>query len=300
MRIAVFTKNSVNPNYLAFFNGALRAAEAEGAAATWHTPATPDHAEQQIALLRAVAAERPDAILFAPAEDRALEGPVAEVNAAGIPLIGFVNRMEGGFVTFVGADDTAMARTAATVLLDALGGRGKVVLIEGPDTAPTSRDRGRGFREAIARYPDITLLGTAPGRYLRDGGQAAMRAHLAAHPAIDGVICTNDLMALGALDALAEAGRTALVVGNNGTIDAARAIGEGRLLASMDYCGFKMGAVASMAALRHLRGEKLPRRILLPAQVITHANHAAWLVPIEDRKLPRWNDMVASEQEKNA
>jgi len=174
------------------------------------------------------------------------------------------------------------------------------VLIEGPDSAPTSRDRGVGFREAIARYPDITLIGTAPGRYLRDGGQQAMRAHLAAHPVIDGVICTNDLMALGALDALAEAGRVAqevrvrptLVVGNNGTIDAARAIGEGRLLASMDYCGMKMGAVAMMAALRHLRGLPVPRTILLPAQVITRKNHAAWLIPIEDRALPAWNAIV--------
>ena len=119
-----------------------------------------------------------------------------------------------------------------------------------------------------------------------------MAGLLAAHPRIDGVICTNDLMALGALDALDAAGRRALVVGNNGTIEAAQAIGAGRVLASMDYDGFKMGAVAAMAALRHLAGQPVPREILLPAQVIDHANHAAWLVPIEDRPLPDWAAMV--------
>ncbi|HYF06382.1 MAG TPA: sugar ABC transporter substrate-binding protein, partial [Acetobacteraceae bacterium] len=160
-RIAVFTKNRVNPNYQAFFQGASRAAAAAGATATWHTPDTPDHAEQQITLLRQVASERPDAILFAPADDRALEAPVSEVNAAGVPLVGFVNRMQGDFVSFVGSDDTLMGRAIAGVLLDALGGRGKVVLIEGPDSAPTSRDRGQGFREAIARRPEVVLLGTA-------------------------------------------------------------------------------------------------------------------------------------------
>ena len=292
LRLAVFTKNAVNPNYRAFLRGVERVAAAAGAIASWHPPATPDDPAQQTVLLRAVAAERPDAILFAPADDAALEGPVAEVRAAGIPLVGFVNRMAGDFVSFVGADDTAMGRTIAGVLIAALGGQGAVVLIEGPETAPTSRDRGRGFREAIAAVPGIRLLGSAPGHYLREPGRAAMAGLLAVHPRIDGVICTNDLMALGALDALVAAGRRALVVGNNGTIEAAQAIGAGRLLASMDYDGFKMGAIAAMAALRHLAGQPVPREILLPAQVVDRGNHAAWLVPIEDRPLPDWAAMV--------
>lgn len=292
MRLAAFTKNGVNPNYQAFLLGVERAAAAAGARATRHFPATPDEPAEQAALLSAVAAERPDAILFAPADDRAMAGPVATVLASGIPMVGFVNRMAGDFVSFVGSDDVAMGRTIAGRLIAALGGAGAVVLVEGPDTAPTSRDRGQGFREAIAAAPGIRLLGTAPGRYLREPGRQAMAGLLAAHPRIDGVICTNDLMALGALEALEAAGRTALVVGNNGTIEAAEAVGQGRLLATMDYDGLKMGAVAAMAALRHLAGLPVPREILLPAQVIDRANHAAWLVPVEQRALPAWEAMV--------
>ncbi|WP_137124128.1 sugar ABC transporter substrate-binding protein [Roseomonas sp. HF4] len=291
-RIAAFTKNGVNPNYQAFLRGVERAAEAGGAAATRHFPATPDDPAEQVALLRRVVAERPDAILFAPADDRLLEAPVAEAIATGIPFVGFVNRMAGGFVSFVGADDEDMGRRCAAFMIDALGGQGDLVLIEGPDSAPTSRDRGRGFRAAIAAAPGIRLLGTAPGRYLREPGRAAMAALLAQHARIDGVICTNDLMALGALDALDDAGRTALVAGNNGTIEAAEQIATGRLLASMDYDGQRMGAVAAMAALRHLQGLPVPREILLPAAVIHRGNHAAWLTPIEARPLPRWQDVV--------
>jgi ribose transport system substrate-binding protein len=195
-------------------------------------------------------------------------------------------------VSFVGADDVAMARAAASLLIEALGGQGNVVLIEGPETAPTSRDRGRGFREVIARHPSITLLGSAPGQYLRRGGQDAMRVLLAAHPRIDGVIATNDSMALGALDALATQERSALVVGNNGTIEAARAVGEGKLLATMDYDGFRMGCIAAMAAIRHLRDLAVPAEILLPVQAIDQRNHAAWLVPIEDRTCPIWEEVV--------
>lgn len=293
LRLAVFTKNRVNPNYQAFMLGVERAAAAVGATATWHPPETPDDPVQQTALLRAVAAERPDAILFAPADDGAMAGPVAAVLAAGIPMIGFVNRMVGGFVTFIGADDEAMGCTIAAVAIAAIGGAGDVVLIEGPDSAPTSRDRGRGFRTAIATSPGIRLLGTAPGRYLREPGRVAMEGLLRQHARIDAVICTNDLMALGALDALDQVGRRAVVVGNNGTIQAAEAVGQGRLLATMDYDGFKMGAVAGLAALRHLAGQPVPREILLPAQVIDRANHAAWLVPVEQRPLPAWEAMVS-------
>ncbi len=291
--IASFTKNDENPNYRAFLLGVERAAADVGARATRHVPRQPDDPVEQAQLLRAVIAARPDAIIFAPADDRALEAPVAEANAAGIPLIGFVNRMAGDFVTFIGADDVAMGRRIAEVMVEALGGSGDVVLIEGPDTAPTSRDRGQGFRETLARHPGIRLLGTAPGRYLRGAGREAMAGLLAHHPRIDGVICTNDLMALGALDALEAAGRQALVVGNNGTIEAAQAVGEGRLLASMDYDGFKMGALAAMAALRHLAGEAVPRLILLPVEVVHRGNHAAWLLPIEQRRLPEWKHATA-------
>jgi ribose transport system substrate-binding protein len=291
-RLALFTKNDENPNYRAFLHGAARAAADAGALATRHVPATPDDPVEQAALLRAVVAERPDAIVFAPADDRALETPVAEAAAAGIPLIGFVNRMRGNFVCFVGADDVAMGRRIATFAIEALGGRGDVVLIEGPESAPTSRDRGVGFRAAIGAAPGIRLLGTAPGRYLRAGGREAMAALLSAHPRLDAAICSNDLMALGALDALDAAGRRALVVGNNGTIEAAEAIGQGRLFASMDYCGFRMGALAAMAALRHLDGAPVPREIILPAEIVHRGNHAAWLVPVEQRPLPDWNAVV--------
>ncbi|MEO3474531.1 sugar ABC transporter substrate-binding protein [Roseomonas sp. CAU 1739] len=296
-RLAAFTKNGVNPNYQAFLLGVERAAAAEGATATRHFATTPDDPAEQIALLAAVAAEQPDAIIFAPADDRLLVGPVAAARARGIPFIGFVNRMAGDFVTFIGADDVAMGRAAVGAMANALHGHGAVVLIEGPDTAPTSRDRGRGFREALAAHPDLRLLDSAPGHYLREPGRQAMAGLLARHPRIDGVVCTNDLMALGALDALEAVGRQALVTGINGTIPAAQAIGAGRLLASIDYDGFRMGAACAMAALRHLRGQSIPREILLPAQVIHRGNHQPWLVPIEDRCLPDWDEIVPPDKD---
>jgi ribose transport system substrate-binding protein len=300
VRLAAFVKNGVNPNYQAFLLGVEHVATAEGATATRHVPTTPDDVAEQIALLGAVADERPDAIIFAPADDRLLEAPVAAARARGIPFIGFVNRMAGDFACFIGADDESMGRMAAEAVADALGGQGAVVLIEGPDSAPTSRDRGRGFRAGLAAHPGLRLLGSAPGAYLREPGRAAMAALLARHPRIDAVLCTNDLMALGALDALDAAGQWVPVTGINGTVPAAQAIAAGRLFASIDYDGFRMGAVAAMAALRHLRGEPIPREIQLPAQLIHRGNCRPWLVPVEQRTPPRWGQVINDNREQNA
>lgn len=291
-RIVVFTKNAENPNYLMMLEGGRRLAARHDARIDWLTTRTPDDPVEQAALLRRTIAERPDGILFCPADDAALVDPVREANAAGIPLVGFVNRMAGDFVSFVGADERGMGRASATALISAIGGRGRIVLIEGPDTAPTARERGRGFREAIAQHPAVIVLGARCGFYLESGGFDAMRAFIAAHHGIDGVICTNDTMALGAARACAEAGIALPIIGNNATIEAAEAIAAGRLFGSMVYDGFRMGGIATMALLRHLDGHVVPRWIMMPIEVVTAANVAPWLVPVAARPDPDWETVL--------
>jgi ribose transport system substrate-binding protein len=291
-RIAIFTKNAENPNYQAFLLGADRAAAGLGARTTHRVPKIPDDPTEQAALLAAQLDERPDAIVFNPADDKQMVEPLRRITNAGIPAIGFVNRMAGDFVTFVGADDVTLGQAAAGHLITALGGRGKLVIIEGSPTAATSRDRTQGFLAAIAAAPGVSLLGRESGHYLKSGGFDAMTRLLAAHREIDGVIAANDSMALGAIEAMAKAGRDPLIVGANGTMEAAKAIEAGVLLASVDYNGFKMGCLSAMAAIRHLRHLPVPREIILPAEIIDTHNVAAWLIPVEQRRCPPWEEIV--------
>jgi ribose transport system substrate-binding protein len=233
-RIAVFTKNGENPNYRAFLLGSDRAAAALGAITVHRIPRKPDDPVEQTALLEAQLDERPDAILFNPADDKGLVAPLTRITDAGIPVVGFVNRMSGGFVSFVGADDRALGYAAAKYLLAALDGRGSVAIIEGSAGATTARDRMIGFQRALAEAPGVTPLGSASGNYLKRGGLEAMTGLLETHRAIDGVIAANDSMVLGAIEALAKADRKASIVGSNGTIEAAQAIAAGDLLATID------------------------------------------------------------------
>ena len=298
-RLAVFTKNATNPNYTAFRLGADRAAARLGATTYHRIPAKPDDAEQQIEMLEAAIKDRPDSILLAVADDRVLGPTVQKINAAGIPYIAFVDRSPTGrAVTFIGSDDFAMGEATARYLAEKMGGKGKLVIIEGTEGAPTSRERVAGFGRALKGYPDIAVLASVSGRYQKPDAFKAMQKLLAQFPDIDAVLSANDSMAIGALDALDAASRKALVTGINGTIEAAQAIASGRLLASEDYSGFDMGCIATEAAIRNLRGQKVPEEILLPVKIIDRTNVDRWLIPVEQRTCPDWDQVVATRPSK--
>jgi ribose transport system substrate-binding protein len=99
-------------------------------------------------------------------------------------------------------------------------------------------------------------------------------------------------MALGALEALKEAGRTSTVIGSNGISPAVQLIEAGALLASVDFNIFKIGCIATRAAMRHLKNEPLPENVMLPAEIIDKTNYEAWHTPVDQRGCPNWADVA--------
>jgi ribose transport system substrate-binding protein len=119
-----------------------------------------------------------------------------------------------------------------------------------------------------------------------------MAKFLGEHKQIDAVLSANDGMALGALDALKEANRTSIVIGINGILPAVKQIETGAMLASVDFNMFKIGCTATRAAVRYLKNERLPEKIMLPAEIIDKTNYKAWLVPVNQQTCPEWDEVV--------
>jgi ribose transport system substrate-binding protein len=119
-----------------------------------------------------------------------------------------------------------------------------------------------------------------------------MEKLLAEHAEIDAVLSANDSMALGVLEALKAANRTAVVIGINGILPAVKQIETGGMLATVDFNKFKIGCTATRAAVRHLKKEPLPEKLMLPAEVIDKTNYKAWLVPVDQRACPEWSDVA--------
>jgi len=292
--IAVFTKNRLNPAYYAARLGADRVAARMGAATVHYVPQQPDNVDEQRALIDVALAARPAAFVFVPVHGTHMDAAVRKIRAAGVPVFNLINRLRNAddYVTFVGADDHRLASHTGAFLYAAMGGHGDVVILEGTPGTISSRERTQGFRDAARGYPGIRIAGAREGMFLYEEGKRAMQALLAEVPRIDGVAATNDSMALGALDALAAAGLAAKVVGINAIPDAVGAIKAGKLLASADFDALKISCLATEAALRYLRGESVPKQILLPAQIVHKDNCAPWDRSIEERECPGWDSVV--------
>ena len=292
MNIAVFTKNATNPAYEAFRIAADQVARSVGAKTTHFVPKKPDNVDEQRAMVEQVLKDRPDIVVFIPVDDVAMVESVKKLNEAKIPVVLASNPLPGEFVTYVGADDFEIGYRQARFLFEKLNGTGKIVVIEGTRVAPTNRERLRGYRRAFAEFPGIQVLGSGVGNYQQPDAKRVMEKFLAEHAQIDAVLATNDGMAIGALEALKAANRSSIVIGINGILPAVKLVETGAMLATVDFDMFKIGCTATRAAVRHLKGEPLPEKIMLPAEIIDRTNCNAWLVPVEQRTCPEWAEVI--------
>jgi len=291
--IAVFTKNRTNPAYTAARLGAERTAARLGARIVHYVPDTPDDVAQQTALVERAIAERPDAAVFVPVHVTAMNASVHKLNAAGIPIVNYLNRLEQGkFVTFVGSDDYRLAHDIAVHLFRHIGGTGEIAVLSGVAGAVTSQERMRGFRDALAEWPGVRVAATRAADYQQETARRVMTELLAALPRLDGILSANDVMSLGAIEALDAAGRRAPVIGVNALPEAVAAIKSGKLLATVDFDAMKIACIATEAAIRHLRGLPVPRDIELPVRIVDASNYQPWDRPLEERECPRWEDVV--------
>lgn len=296
MRIAVFTKNRLNPAYAGARLGAERAAAGAGASVeiVHYVPQTPDDAIEQSALLDRALAEGAEAIVLVPVHPHAINDAVARVNAAGVPIVACINRLGGGAcVSFVGADDYALAFNVADYLCRHVGGVGDVVLIDGPAESTTTVPRRNGFCAALAQYPRMRVVGSCVGRYLYEPARDAMDSLLPTLERVDVVLAANDLMALGAFDALQGVGRSATIAGVNALPAAIEAIQRGDLLVTADFSAMCMGYLATEAAIRYLRGENIPTELLLPVELVDACNYSRWDIPYSERACADWDTAVA-------
>ena len=267
-RIAVFTKNRTNPAYEAARLGADRTAARLGATTVHYVPEVPDSAPEQIALIARAIGERPDAAVFVPAHETA-------VNAA---ILGF---------------DRALARDIARYLFGKLSGRGEIVIVDGAASSATSHARRKGFDDALAEHSGIRVRLSLPGEYQRDVTRRVFLGAKKHWAGLAAVLCANDAMALGVLVGLeAEAGPRLPVVGVNAIPEAVAAIAAGRMLATANFDAMAMSELATEAAVRHLRGEKVPAEIMLPVQVVHTGNCARWNAPFAARPSPDWAKLV--------
>ena len=140
-----------------------------------------------------------DAIIIVPVQADSLGPQVAAAKAAGIPVIAVNTALSGVEVdASVQPDDVAAGEQEAAQMVEALGGEGAVVILEGPLGSSPQIDRGKGIENVLAQNPGITVLTQDTANWKRDEAVNTMKNWISAFgDEITGVISQNDDMALG-------------------------------------------------------------------------------------------------------
>ncbi|WP_420991953.1 substrate-binding domain-containing protein [Cupriavidus sp. 30B13] len=153
--------------------------------------------------------QRYSGILFVPIDTRAGIGVAARAAASATPFIASNTMLATPKVPYIGNDDVQGGRLQAEALATRLGGKGNVVIIQGPIGQSAQIDREKGELEVLAKYPGIKVIEKKTANWSRAEAMNLMEDWLNAHPkGIHGVIAQNDDMALGALQAIKNRGLT--------------------------------------------------------------------------------------------
>jgi PAS domain S-box-containing protein len=202
---------------------------------------------------------------------------LAQATAAGIPIIAVDIALPHPVASLVRSDDLRGAASGAGYLAEQIGRRGKVIHLQGDMAVPVGQLRSAGVHQIFDSCPQVELLETAQGLWNRAATLPVVRALLAEHPEIHGVIAANDPMALGAIDALAEAGRLAgvPVIGVDGDPDALIAIESGRMAGTIRRSPYQMGRTAVETALAVIQGAQVPAEVLLDDMKLVTTEHVA-------------------------
>jgi ribose transport system substrate-binding protein len=284
--IAVFTKSN-SPIFAAMRAGAAVAAQNLGVQVVSYVPSTPDFQAEQNRLVDDAIKDKPAAIVFVPVDYTKAGDAVAKINAAQIPLTNINERLSGGNVVgYVGIDDAALAAATGRYLINAMGGKGNVVILDGPDSNLTAQGRAKGFRDVIKDFPDVKLLAGKSANYVRATAKQVMGGFLDSFPQIDGVMAANDPMAIGAVDALKSYSRKSPVVGINASREVMDLIKSGDVIGSGDYDSFVQGCLGVEMAVRNLRKQDTPKEVMIKPLIVDKTNYAPFDQPYENRQCP--------------
>lgn len=208
-------------------------------------------------------------LLINPTDSDAVGNAVAIANKKNIPVITLDRgATKGEVVSHIASDNVAGGKMAGDFIAEKVGKNAKVIQLEGIAGTSAARERGEGFKQAVAAN-DFELLASQPADFDRTKGLNVMENLLASHGSAKAVFAQNDEMALGALRAIKASGKNMLVVGFDGTDDAVKAVQSGKLAATIAQQPELIGALGVETADKVLKGEQVDAQIPVPLKVIS-------------------------------
>jgi ribose transport system substrate-binding protein len=260
--------------YITMNCGAQEAAKKIGATLEFQGPDQFD-AAQQTPIVDAVAAKSPDAILIAPTDTKALFAPITQAAAnSKIVLVDTTLDDPSMAVSQIASDNVGGGVTAGETLLDLIGGKGKVMVVNVKPGISTTDQRGQGFEQAVKGKPGVEYLGQ---EYSQDDPAIAAQivtSTLSKHPDLKGIFATNLFSAEGAASGLRQAGKLGdvKIVGFDAGPKQVKDLEDGLVQALIAQKPAEIGKLGVEQAFAALEGEPTEKEIGTDFEVITKDN----------------------------
>ncbi|CAO3433328.1 substrate-binding domain-containing protein [Azospirillum doebereinerae] len=232
---------------------------------------------KQVSDIEDLVTRRVDAILISTYFSEAVAPAIREANRAGVPIIVLSSGLVGDvdWTVHLSVDTYASAKTAGEYFVKRLDGKGNLIQVEGSPGSTVNQNRGKGWHEVVDKVPGFKLAGRIMADYDRAKALKGMEDMLQSNAKIDAVYAHSEDMALGAIQAIREAGRSKemFVTGYDGVAtETLKAIHEGDLAMVMSYHPFGVEGVE--AAVRVLEKKPIPKTIAFSAPMIDKNNVA--------------------------
>ena len=278
-RIALVLKTANNPFFIDMQKGAEEAAKKLGVNLIVQAAEREVDVEKQMQIIENLIQAKVAALCITPSGSREVVPAIDKANRAGIPVVIVDTRVDGKalseakatIASFIGSDNYEGGKLAGEFIAKRLNGKGKVAVLEGIPGHETGDSRLKGFRDALKTTPGVEIVASQTANWERDQGFNVFQNILQSHPDVNALFACSDLMALGAIEAIAAANKTGniVVVGFDALPEAREDVQKGTMDATVAQFSARMGAQAVENAYRLIKGEQVKEEVVIPIKLVT-------------------------------
>lgn len=210
---------------------------------------TEDDVEGQVTLLENAISKGYKAIGVAPISNVNLNNAIADATSKGIKIVDIDEKIDmdalaqlgGACYGYVATDNVAVGKLGAEYLIEQIGGKGEVAIVEGKAGAVSGESRRDGAKAAF-EAAGLKIVESQPADWDRTKAYDLATNYITAHPDLKAIYCCNDTMAMGVQEAVEASGKDIKVCGTDGNDDAIKSVADGKLCATVAQDPAAVGA----------------------------------------------------------
>ncbi|MDU8923610.1 substrate-binding domain-containing protein [Pasteurellaceae bacterium LIM206] len=279
-QIALLMKTLSNEYFISMKQGAEETAKKMNVDLTIQVAEKEDSTEQLVGLVENMIAKKVDAIIVTPNDSIAFIPAFQKAEKAGIPIIDLDVRLDakaakaaGLKFNYVGVDNFNGGYLEAKNLIEALGGKGNIAMLEGIPGVDNGEQRKAGALKAFGEYPDIKIIASQSANWETEQALNVTTDILTANPNVNGIFAANDNMAIGAVTAVENAGLSGkvLITGYDGIPLAIEYVKQGKMQNTIDQLPKKQVAIAIEHAIKQINKQPIPEVYYVDPVVVDKA-----------------------------